>query len=552
MRNFLLSYADADGSHSTTLDRDSTSLGRSPSEDIVLEDPWVSRRHALIVREGDRYSVVDQNSTHGTFVNSARVQRSLLQPEDILQLGSLKGPRLRFHLRDADKTSTTSSLSTSAHLLSSLSELQPFTNELLPAAREMDKLNWLLRAARQLNKGAAIGDILSAFLHLALQLTGLERGFVFLQEEDGLRLAQGLDADGNAAEEDSTVSRRAMQKAIESESKFSISDTLADEKASEWSSIMTNRIRSIYSIPLRKRVSEEEPAQLLGLLYLDSRIRLGGLSEIDHHLLDTLAAEASALLHNALLVEAELQARQAREELAVAAKIHRELMSIALPTIPYAKLQGRSVPCLAIGGDFYDAVALKDSVCVVVADVSGKGVSAAIVAATIQGIIHSQLFAGFSLPEIASLVNEFLCSRKTGKYATMILVRLFPNGQAEYLNCGSIQPLAIFGNELIRLEESNLVVGLIPDASYTSGHFRLRSGERLLLATDGITEAENTSGDQFGDLGLSSVAQFEDLDSILEHVANFQSPNQPQDDCTLLAIQYLGDIGPRSTDEPGA
>lgn len=541
MSNVVLSYSDAKGHHSVPLNRNSTSIGRSPSEDIVLGDPWVSRRHALIVRDGDSYTVVDRGSTHGTFVNSVRVERSKLQFGDVLQVGSLKGLHLRFDLREDVKTTSTSR-SSAVHLLSSLSELQASPDEPRPAVREMDKLNWLLRAARQLSDGVAIGDILGAFLHLALQLTGLERGFVFLQEVDGLHLAQGLDADGNIVEEDSTISRRAMQKAIENESKFSISDTFADKKASEWSSIMTNRIRSIYSIPLRTRASEEEPAQLLGLLYLDSRIRLGELSEIDHHLLDTLATEASALLHNALLVEAESDARQAREELAVAATIHSELMSIALPTIPYATLQARSVPCLAIGGDFYDAVALSDSVCAVVADVSGKGVSAAIVAATMQGIVHSQLLAGITLPEIASLVNQFLCSRKTGKYATMILVRLFPDGSVEYLNCGTVQPVAFLDGEVRRLEASSLVVGLIADASYTSGHFTLRPGERLLLATDGITEAENSSGEQFGDSGLTAVAHFEDLGSILEHVENFRGPNPAEDDCTLLDIRFVGGI----------
>jgi sigma-B regulation protein RsbU (phosphoserine phosphatase) len=136
-----------------------------------------------------------------------------------------------------------------------------------------------------------------------------------------MRLAQGLGADGKTVEEDFMISRRAMQQAIESESKFSISDTLTDENVLEWSSVMANRIRSIYCIPLRKRVSANEPGQLLGLLYLDSQIGLGKLTEVDHQLLDTIANEAAALLHDSLLAEAELKARQAREELALAAKI---------------------------------------------------------------------------------------------------------------------------------------------------------------------------------------------------------------------------------------
>src|SRR5271156_7013014 len=132
-----LNYSDADGLHRVNMDRDSTSIGRSPSQDIVLSDPCVSRHHAAIVREGDTYTVVDQNSTYGTFLNATRVERSVLKFEDILQIGSLKGPQLRFHLRQEDRTTTTSlSRSPVTDLLTSLTELRP-------SAREMEKLNWL-------------------------------------------------------------------------------------------------------------------------------------------------------------------------------------------------------------------------------------------------------------------------------------------------------------------------------------------------------------------------------------------------------------------------
>lgn len=540
MRIITLSYSDADGAHSVDLDRDSTSIGRSPNQDIVLGDPCVSRHHAVIVREGDAFSVVDQNSTHGTFLNAVRVERAILKSDDVLQMGSLQGPQLRFHLRQNNQTTTGLLQSPVNDLLSSLSELRLPAGKLRPAAREMEKLNWLLRAARQLNEGGAIEDILSAFLHLTLQLTGLERGFVFLQEEGEMRLAQGLSADGETLKEDSTVSRRAIHKAIESESEFSIGDTLADDNTSGWSSVMANSIRSICCIPLRKRASAREPSHLLGLLYLDSQIGLRDLTKVDHQLLNTIAAEAAALLHNALLADAEYKARQAREELAVAAKIHSGLMSMTLPSLPYAEIHAKSVPCLAIGGDFYDAVPLEDCVCVVVADVSGKGVSAAIVAATLQGIIHSQFLAGQSLPQIAEVVNHFLCARDVGKYATMVLLKLFPDGSVEYANCGHIQPLAVQDTQITRLEEGNLVVGLLAGASYTSAHCTLRSGEWLLLASDGVTEAEDIAGNQFGDSGLNAVAHYENIDAIVDRVKNFQAPNPAQDDCTLLKIRYTG------------
>jgi sigma-B regulation protein RsbU (phosphoserine phosphatase) len=540
MRPITLSYSDADGPHSVDLDRDSTSIGRSPTQDVVLSDPCVSRHHAAIVREGETYSVMDKTSTHGTFLNGVRVERAVLKAGDVLQMGSLLGPQLRIHLKRDKLTASTLFQSSAGELLSSLSELRLPIGEARPAAREMEKLNWLLRAARQLNEGGAIEDILSAFLHLTLQLTGLERGFVFLEEQGGMRLAQGLSHDGITLEEDSTVSRRAIHKALESESGFSISDTLTDDDASGWSSIMANRIRSICCIPLRKRASAVGPSRLLGLLYLDSQIGLKDLTKVDHQLLETIAAEASTLLHNALLAEAEHQARKAREELAVAANIHRDLMSMTLPSLPYAEIQAKSVPCLEIGGDFYDAVALEDCVCIVVADVSGKGVSAAIVAATLQGIIHSQFLARQNLPEIATVVNHFLCARDVGKYATMVLLKLFPDGRVEYANCGHIQPLVLQGDQIVRLEEGNVVVGLIGRASYASAHYTLQPGEWLLLASDGVTEAEDIAGNQFGDSGLNRVAHYENIDAIIDRVNDFHAPNPAQDDCTLLKIRYTG------------
>src|SRR5271170_6097190 len=92
-----IKYIDADGPHSVNLDRDSTSIGSSTNQDIVLNDPCVTRLHAIIVRNGDTYMVIDQNSTHGTFLNATRVERAVLTFGDVLQMGSLKGPELRFH-----------------------------------------------------------------------------------------------------------------------------------------------------------------------------------------------------------------------------------------------------------------------------------------------------------------------------------------------------------------------------------------------------------------------------------------------------------------------
>ena len=535
-----LSYTDADGQHDVLLDRQTTTIGRLPDQDVVLSDQSVSRQHATIVRENNSYSIVDRNSSHGTFLNGVRVQRAPLNAGDVLQLGSLEGPELQFHFPVVSQGESTLQNTMISSLRFSVGDFPLVDAKQPPAAREMEQLNWLLSAARQLNAGGAIEEILTTLLQLTLQLTGVERGFVFLREGGGMKLARGLNAEGKVVEQDSTISRRAMQRAIESDAKFSISDTLADDKASAWTSVMINKIRAIYCIPLRKRDAAGHNTELLGLLYLDSQLGAGNLSEVDHQLLDTIATEAAALLQNALLAEAEYKSRRAREELEVAARIHSGLMSIKMPVIPYAELKARSIPCYEIGGDFFDAVALDDCVCVAIADVSGKGIPAAIVAATMQGIIHAQLLSGQSLPDIAALLNQFLFTRNVDKYATMVLLKLFPDGSVEYMNCGHIQPLLIQGSETKWLPESNLIVGLIPGAAYSSARITLQPGERILLATDGLVEAENNDGDPFGDGRLSEIALHQDLNEILDTVSKFQANNEAQDDCTMVEVRYKG------------
>jgi serine phosphatase RsbU (regulator of sigma subunit) len=532
-----LKYADLDGEHYFTLKGECTNIGRSPDQDLVLKEAYVSRRHAVITRQNGHFELVDQNSSHGTFLNGKRVERSSLKTGDSLQFGSVNASSFRFLQPDGLSEASSSRAS---ELLSALSVFAPTDKNIPQPAREIEKLNFLLNAARQLNAGGAINDIFHVLLQLSLQLTGVERGFVFLLEGEEMRLALGLRSDGSMVEEDPSVSRRAMQKAVQSNSKFFVSDTLADESASGWASVLANSIRSIYCIPLRKHISPAEPNRLLGVLYLDSQVGAGSLSEIDHQVLDTLANEASTLLHNALLAKTELKARQAAEELAVAASIHSGLMSITLPSLNFAELRARSLPCYAIGGDFYDAIALDDCLCVVIADVSGKGVPASIVAATLQGIIHALILTGQPLREIADLVNRFLCTRQVGKYATMIVLKLFPDGSVEYVNCGHIPPLLITPTESRYLEHANLIVGIIAEATYEASQFIMQPGDRILLTTDGITEVEDKRGQQMGIEGLAGMAHLPSLEALIENVTRYQAASEAQDDWTLLDIRYTG------------
>lgn len=109
------------------------------------------------------------------------------------------------------------------------------------------------------------------------------------------------------------------------------------------------------------------------------------------------------------------------------------------------------------------------------------------------------------------------------------------------MNCGHIQPLPVSDSGVRWLAESNLIVGLIAGATYSSAQLTLAPGERILLATDGLVEAENAAGEPFGEAGLTECVHRLDLNGLLDHVARYSAPNEAQDDCTLVEVRYCGE-----------
>ena len=274
------------------------------------------------------------------------------------------------------------------------------------------------------------------------------------------------------------------------------------------------------------------------MLYLDSRLQPGKLSQVDNDLLETIATEAAALVENAFLAQAEEASRRYREELNIAAAIQQGLMEFAIPNLPYAKVHARSVACKDVGGDFYDVIATPDGLYIVIADISGKGVSAAILASTLQGLLYGLLLAGQPLADIADVANRYICEKNVQKYATMILVKLDPDGTFEYVNCGHVQPLLANSEGVKRLENANMVVGLIEEATYESERLQLKAGDRIVLATDGVTEAEGRDGEFFGEERLESAVEGANIEGVLSKVETFMAGTPPNDDFTMLEVLY--------------
>jgi serine phosphatase RsbU (regulator of sigma subunit) len=535
-----LIYVQGNEQRSIVMNRTPFSVGRKVDKDLVIPDPRVSRDHALIVAENGDFFVVDQGSKHGTYVNGERVQRQRLQRNDRVEFGVRDVAYVIFSPQHATSN-------TAREFLSQISGIQISTE-----TTDLEKLTLFLEAARKLNTIGVLDEILVTLVDTTLKLIRAERGYVFLKDEEGnLRLAAGRNSKGEALLDDKTISHSILDEALKSNSEFLFTDTSQSLDLAVRQSIVAYDLRTVICMPLRKPqvqttrdapIASSNTQEVTGALYLDSRFASRDISSVSHDILRVIATEAASLIENARLVQAEEVSRRYQQELAIAASIQQRLMAVTIPEVPYAKMRGRNLSCKEIGGDFFDVVNTEDGLAVVLADVSGKGVSAAVLASTLQGMVYAHLSARMSLTEIMTSVNRFFTQKHLGeKYATVIITKVSKDGELEYVNCGHVPPLLVSGDQVIRPQHGNLPVGLLADAQYESDRVHLKPGDRFILVTDGVTEAENAHGEFYDNERLEAVAaKTPTLEEIFASVSSFCAGNPLGDDCTVVELLYTG------------
>src|SRR6201987_3068817 len=535
-----LIFVQGNEQRSIVINRPPFSVGRKVDKDLVIPDPRVSRDHALIVAENGDFFVVDQGSKHGTYVNGERVQRQKLQRNDRVEFGVRDVAYVIFSPQHATSN-------TAREFLSQISGIQISTD-----TTDLEKLALFLEAARKLNTIGVLDEILVTLVDTTLKLTRADRGYVFLKDEEGnLRLVAGRNSKGEALVDDKTLSHSILDEALKSNSEFLFTDTSQSLDLAVRQSIVAYDLRTVICMPLRKPqvqtagaapVVSSTTKEVLGALYLDSRFASRDISSVSGDILRVIATEAASLIENARLVQAEEASRRYQQELAIAASIQQRLMAVTIPEVPFAKMRGRNLSCKEIGGDFFDVVNTEDGLAVVLADVSGKGVSAALLASTLQGMVYSHLSACMPLPDIMAAVNRFFTQKHLGeKYATVIIVRITNAGELEYVNCGHVPPLLVSGSRVTRPSHGNLPVGLLADATYEGDRVQLKAGDRFILVTDGVTEAENAEGEFFDNERLEAVAaKTPNLEDIFSAVNEFCCGTPLGDDCTVVELLYTG------------
>lgn len=518
--------------------------GDSPHR-LVLDDGRVSRQAALIVSEEGQYRILDAGQRKGLLLNEAPVSgETPLTDGDVISFGNTDQVRIVFRL-DSGSASIT-------RLLSRLDE----SSRRDESDPNLQQLSLLLEATALLGSGMPVAQLLAAMVDQAIAITAAERGALLEADDTGrLKMLLARGAGGTIVDIGSWIpSQTAIDHALaEAKAFIELDLDQAGEAVRTANSIVNQRLRSVIAIPLYSRIRAAEgesrsSGPLLGVLYLDSR-QPAAFRGLGRRVLDALALEAAGVIDNARMMARERERRQMEQDLAIARNIQQRLLPKDFRRYGAFEIRGTNLPCHSVGGDYFDVVEPEPGrIAFVVADVTGKGLPAALLTAMVQGG-----FAGITLaPDLSRLVthvNRYVWGRsEANRFATAFVGLLSDDGTLDYINAGHLPGLLMNGSgSARRLESGTVPIGVFPDTRFTTERIRLAPGDLLAVFTDGLTEAADSAHEEFGMNRLIAVlAKHRELpvtelpEAVLAEVAAFTGGAVPDDDITLLVVRYTG------------
>ncbi len=534
---------------SVPVNRSPFHIGRGgDGNDLDINDVRVSRKSASIVRREQAHFIEDLGQRRGLFVNGVQVQEAIaLSPGAVITFSNADAIQLIFR-----SGATQESLS---DLLSRLGTSAGDDR----GRHDLRHLSLLLEATTLLQSHMPYQEVLGAMVDRAIIITEADRGLLLASDANGQRVPVVVRSRGgfNLPVNSVSPSETAIKHAIREHRGYIQKDIeLAEESVQQAASIVNQQLRSVIAIPLYAHANIDASdttnvssgRSLLGVLYLDSR-KPAAFSGLGTQILDSLATEAASVMDNARLMELERERRQIEQDLNVARDIQRRLLPNGFKGYEFLDVSGVNESCYSVGGDYFDVVELgAGRVAFVIADVSGKGLSAALLTAMLQGG-----FSGITLtPDPIRLVNHFnqyvWTRSEPHNYATVFLGIMDEDGQAEFINAGHHSALVLRGTDVTSPYESECFpVGLFPEAEFSSHTAQLEPGDTLVMFTDGINEATDVHGEEFGMDRLSEIVRSNAgqpakilQSSILEAVTGFCRGAQQGDDMTLLIVRYVG------------
>ena len=537
--------------------------GAETGNHLQLSDRRISRNCAAMVVEANKHYIEDRGQRRGLFVNGEKVESRELQDGDIITFGVDDSYEIIY------RSAASAGQDSIPHLLTRMEHITG-SDAVGSAGVRLSKLDQLLAATALLHSQLPLDEVLGIMLDHAISVMDADRGVLLEADDKGalhVRLARrsgGL----RLPPESLAPSQTAIQLALRKQEAV-ITEDLAqaemDLQAAQ--SIVAQRLRAVVVIPLyafshaktEESMVNMKRGQFLGVLYLDSR-RPAAFSKLDRQLLDAFTDQAASILDNARLVARERERQRLEQEINIARDIQQGLLPRNFRDYPHLSVAGCNFPCFSVGGDYFDVFPLGEKrTAFLIADVSGKGLGAALLTSMLQGVL-SGMTLGTDPARLFNHLNRFLCDHaEVGRYATMFFGILDEQGALEYINAGHPSPILIrhSGNADEAFTEGSFPVGLVPEAEYTTARVKLEPGDTLVLFSDGVTEAMDPNEDFFGMPRLVKLltghneTPLDELQKlVLEAVENFARGASQADDLTLLLVRYRAARAATETELP--
>jgi sigma-B regulation protein RsbU (phosphoserine phosphatase) len=336
---------------------------------------------------------------------------------------------------------------------------------------------------------------------------------------------------------------------------------LSYEKSFERQDLISRARRLLETVEGVVLIEPEHGAELKNLLSVPvssggtnwGRITLveresGIFTAADRKILEAAAFQLAATCERYTRLWREIERQRIREQLEIAKRIQTSLLPKSLPRTHHFEIAAQMVPAIQVGGDYYDVISRGQRMFVTVADVSGKGIPAALLMTSLRSTLRTLVKNTFGLSRLAEELNRVLCEDlEEDRFVTMALMCLHENGEAHLINAGHNPIVRVREGQVELLEARTLPMGIMQDVSYEETKFQLHPMDTLVIYTDGVTEARNPAGEEFGLERLTNavkkcwnVSAEEMMRRIEDELKLFCGDAPQHDDSTLVVVKYLG------------